>query len=271
MTTITIRTARTDDHETVAKLVPELGVDDPPPSPEDFAADWMPTTLIAERDERSLGYALFRPMKEVVHLANLVAAPDARRQGVGRALMAEAVRRSRAAGCRAMTLNVRPTNTAAIRLYESFGLVETHRNVAVKLAWALVDALREDDAPHVKLVRELRDGDDDDALEAEWDLARGVLADARARRGRALMAVRSSTAPRSGLAVFNPSFPGIYPFRAPDMAHTLSLLRAFRPFARPEDAVVHMMIEDHPKIAEGLIQLGATKKIETVFMRGPLT
>ena len=269
MTTISVRTATPDDHETVAKLVPELGVDDPVPTPGDFAADWVPTTLIAERGGRALGYTFFRPMRDVVHLANLVAAPEARRQGIGRALMTEAARRARTAGCRAMTLNVRPTNTAAIRLYESFGLAATHRNVALKLAWSLVDALRDDEAPLAKLAREITD-DDDDALETEWALPKGMLTEARKRPGRVLRAVRSSTASRSALAVFHPTFPGTSPFRAPDMAHALSLLRVLRPFARPEDAFVHMMAENQPELAEGLIQFGAQKKLETVFMRGPL-
>lgn len=269
MTTISVRPATLDDHGTVAKLVHELGVDDPEPTPEDFTADWMPTTLIAERGERSLGYTFFRPMKEVVHLAHIVAAPEARRQGVGRALLTEVVRRARGAGCRAMTLNVRPTNTAAIRLYESFGLAATHRNVGLKLAWAHIDALSDDEAPLAKIAREIDPGDDEE-LEAEWSLPKGMLAEARTRPGRVLWTVRSGTAARSALAVFHPAFPGTSPFRAPDMAHALSLLRALRPFARPEDALVHMMIEDQLDLAEGLIRVGATMKIETTFMRGPL-
>ena len=269
MRTITVRSARTDDHATVAKLVDELGVDDPAPTPEVFATEWLPTTLIAERDGHSIGYTVFQPANDVVHLAHLVAAPEARRQGVGRALMTEAVRRSRNVGCRSMTLNVRPSNTAAIRLYESFGLVATHRNIALKLAWALIDALGDHDIPLVALAREIR-ADDDAALEAEWNLGNGRLAAARARPGRVLWTVRSSSAPRSALAVFHPAFPGVYPFCAPDIPHALSLLRAIRPFARREDALVHMMIENQPELANGLIQLGATMKFETIFMRGPL-
>jgi len=97
MTTVTIRSARADDHGTFAKLVHELGVDAPVPAPERFAGEMIRTMLIAERDGRSVGYALFRPMyalfqpmKKAVHLIHLVSAPDARREGVGRALLDEA-------------------------------------------------------------------------------------------------------------------------------------------------------------------------------------
>jgi ribosomal protein S18 acetylase RimI-like enzyme len=48
-------------------------------------------------------------------------APEHRRNGVGRALMAEAERRLRAAGCPKINLQVRSGNTAVIAFYESLG------------------------------------------------------------------------------------------------------------------------------------------------------
>ncbi|MDB5296665.1 MAG: Ribosomal protein acetylase RimI and related acetyltransferase [Phycisphaerales bacterium] len=51
----------------------------------------------------------------------LAAAPDHRRRGVGRALMAEAERRLRAAGCPKINLQVRATNTAVVDFYRALG------------------------------------------------------------------------------------------------------------------------------------------------------
>jgi GNAT superfamily N-acetyltransferase len=269
MPTLTIRGARADDHGTFAKLVHELGVDDPVPTPERFAGEMIRTMLIAERDGCSVGYAFFRPMKEVVHLAHLVAAPEARREGVGRALMTEVVRRGRQAGCAAMTLNVFSTNVAALHLYESFGLTKVHTNIGLKVAWALVDALTDADAPFAHLAREITP-DEDEALEGEWSLPKGLLADQRARPGRVLRTIATGAGSRASLGVFDPGFPGTYPFRAAETAHALSLLRAFRPFARPEDDVVNMLVENQPELAQGLIRAGATKRLETVLMRGPI-
>jgi len=53
MTTVTIRAATAGDHGTFARLVPELGVDDPVPTPERFAGEMIRTVIIAERDGRS--------------------------------------------------------------------------------------------------------------------------------------------------------------------------------------------------------------------------
>jgi ribosomal protein S18 acetylase RimI-like enzyme len=51
----------------------------------------------------------------------LAVAPRARRQGLGRALMAAAEQRLRAAGCPKINLQVRPDNSAAIAFYERLG------------------------------------------------------------------------------------------------------------------------------------------------------
>ena len=51
----------------------------------------------------------------------LAVAPTARRQGLGRALMNEAERKLRAAGCPKINLQVRPDNHEIIAFYESIG------------------------------------------------------------------------------------------------------------------------------------------------------
>jgi ribosomal-protein-alanine N-acetyltransferase len=56
-----------------------------------------------------------------IHVLNVGTAPEARRQGVGRALMEEAVARGRGRGARLSTLEVRRSNAPAIALYRSLG------------------------------------------------------------------------------------------------------------------------------------------------------
>lgn len=75
---------------------------------------------------------------------------------------------------------------------------------------------------------------------------------------------------RPAVAVFTPDFPGVRPIAAPDLAHAIALLRAFRPFARPEHADVHVMVENAPALADALVAFGATPKVETLFLRGPI-
>lgn len=267
MSASTIRSAPPTDHGTYAKLCLELGVDDPIYPLERFIALMMPTTLIAERDGQAQGYAFFNPLNEVVHLSHIVTAPEARGDGVGRALMAEVVRRARDAGCTQMTLNVRPDNAPALRLYESFGLTRSHTNHSLRMEWAIVDRQPESAAPLAAHAREIAP-DEDAVLEAECGVQRGNLAGRRAR-GCVLRAITTEPG-RTALGVFDVGFPSIRPFRTPDLAHALSLLRALRPFARPEHASVVVMVEDQPDLAEALLRAGATLRLETMFMRGPI-
>jgi RimJ/RimL family protein N-acetyltransferase len=82
--------------------------------------------LVAERDDGQLvgRLSLGRdPHPASAHVADvgLMVAIDARRQGVGRALLEAAADWARGAGVRKLELHVFPWNEAAIALYESFG------------------------------------------------------------------------------------------------------------------------------------------------------
>lgn len=60
-------------------------------------------------------------------LASLAVHPDFRRRGVARALLDDALRRSRQAGAHWLTLQVDRDNEAAVVLYRSAGFVVTRR------------------------------------------------------------------------------------------------------------------------------------------------
>jgi ribosomal-protein-alanine N-acetyltransferase len=62
-----------------------------------------------------------------VQVQNLAVHPAFRRRGVGRFLLAEGLREAHRRGARLATLEVRPSNLAARRLYASLGFVETGR------------------------------------------------------------------------------------------------------------------------------------------------
>ena len=72
---------------------------------------------------RLLGSAVlfFRKGSALARLYSLATAPEARGQGVGSALLLAADDAVRRRGCRALKLEVRTDNDAAIRLYERHG------------------------------------------------------------------------------------------------------------------------------------------------------
>jgi GNAT superfamily N-acetyltransferase len=265
MPDLRIRAAVPTDHPTFVELVQELGVDDPIPSLERFCDDLMPSTVIAERDGLPVGYAVSRCMSDTLHVAHVVSAPSARRTGVGRALFDALVERARASGCGFLQLNVKPTNVAAIRLYESFGLAQTHTNLGLKIEWAVAEA--KGDAETAARARSI-EPEDDAALEVAWSMPSGMLAEQRARPNRVLRMIEVPRV-RPAMGVFDRGFPGVYPFHAHDAAHALALLRALRPFA-PENPLVFLMIENQTDLGAALVSAGADLRMETVFMRGPV-
>jgi ribosomal-protein-alanine N-acetyltransferase len=78
--------------------------------------------------ERVVGYCISWLVHDEVHVLNIATAPEARRLGVGRALMRQATERGRQRGARLATLEVRRSNEAALALYRSLG----YRQVGVR-------------------------------------------------------------------------------------------------------------------------------------------
>ncbi len=79
-------------------------------------------------DERVLGYIVFWIVHDEVHVLNVATALEARRRGIGRALMDGAEEEGRARGARLATLEVRRSNAGAIALYRAIG----YRQVGVR-------------------------------------------------------------------------------------------------------------------------------------------
>lgn len=83
--------------------------------------------LVALEGNAVRGYAGFWSVLDEAQITNVAVAPEARGGGLGRELMAAAIAWAKEEGAVAMTLEVRPANTPARRLYASFGFVERGR------------------------------------------------------------------------------------------------------------------------------------------------
>ena len=81
-------------------------------------------TFVAIRDEALAGFIVARQVLEVCEIESIVVAVDARREGVGSALL-DAISRWAAAGrAERLQLEVRAGNSSAIRFYERVGLIK---------------------------------------------------------------------------------------------------------------------------------------------------
>ncbi|MFN2557835.1 MAG: ribosomal protein S18-alanine N-acetyltransferase [Nitriliruptorales bacterium] len=77
--------------------------------------------FVALRGRRVLGYSGMMLTGDEAHITTVVVHPQARRQGIGAALVASLLRTAREEGFDAATLEVRAGNTGAQALYRRFG------------------------------------------------------------------------------------------------------------------------------------------------------
>lgn len=87
-------------------------------------------STIARLGRTTVGYlvAWFAPSEpgrdsEEVHVLNLAVDPGRRRRGIARRLLVDLLEEARARGVRSVTLEVRPSNAAALGLYRGLGFV----------------------------------------------------------------------------------------------------------------------------------------------------
>lgn len=84
-------------------------------------------SLVVERHGRLVGYACLWSIRDELKINNIAILKAERGRGIGRWLLLHALGDAIARGCRSATLEVRPSNAAAVSLYRSHGFVETGR------------------------------------------------------------------------------------------------------------------------------------------------
>ena len=83
--------------------------------------------LVAEQNGTLLGYVGMMHVLDEGYISNVAVAPQARRQGIAAALIAELIERAKALELSFVTLEVRESNTPAIALYAGFDFAPVGR------------------------------------------------------------------------------------------------------------------------------------------------
>lgn len=125
---LSFRAMTSDDARAVAEL--ELKIFAMPWSREDFFREMrneLAEYVVGELDGRIVAYAgawVSFDQAEVMHVA---VDSEFRGQGIGTILFGELIKAVKSRGAKSITLEVRPSNIPAIKLYESFGLKSVGR------------------------------------------------------------------------------------------------------------------------------------------------
>ena len=101
------------------------------------------SSRVGERDYRIIAYGVLMISPGEAQILNLSVVPDARREGIGRALLRHFIDDARNVRVDQLFLEVRASNVAAIGLYESEGFAPIARRVSYYPGAATDDA-RED-------------------------------------------------------------------------------------------------------------------------------
>ena len=82
---------------------------------------------VLERGDVLEGYGVLSFGAGEAHVLNICIRPESRGRGLGRALLQRLIADARVLEAQRLLLEVRPSNTAAVHLYESLGFVQTGR------------------------------------------------------------------------------------------------------------------------------------------------
>ncbi len=156
MSEITIRVAEIEDCESVAAMIGVLlrGHDTAVPDGlagalrrDGFGATPRFEALVAERRGESLGVALFYPVYRPslcghgLFMEDLYVRPEARRLGVGRALMADFARLAKSRGCVYIEWLVESGNQTAEKFYAAAGATMDEGNTVCLINGEALDRL----------------------------------------------------------------------------------------------------------------------------------
>jgi ribosomal-protein-alanine N-acetyltransferase len=77
--------------------------------------------VLRDTNGELLGYFLLMPMVDEAHLLNVAVSAERQGQGLGRFLLNQAVACARGLGMESVLLEVRPSNTRALEIYQRYG------------------------------------------------------------------------------------------------------------------------------------------------------
>jgi ribosomal protein S18 acetylase RimI-like enzyme len=258
------RAARPDDYDAWLGFWGELGLTSTPPTRERWLAGILPNTIFLEEDGVLAAYNLSFAFGARGDVRQVAVAPEFRKRGVGKQLMAAVAAKLRAAGCTDWRLEVRADNAPAIALYRAAGMQPLRDLHIVRMA--------RDACEHFAASRSGRYAatavipDDDARLEAAFDLGAGQIQRWRTFRPQspivridfdAMTQINRELSVDRGL---------LFPFEAPDPDHAAHLMAE----ALPNMPMAYELQLARPALHRALLAAGAIPEEHLIEFTGQL-
>jgi GNAT superfamily N-acetyltransferase len=260
--TFSLRVATAEDYPVFARLFPELAVQDPLLTLEQFATQMLPNVVILEQAGEPVGYTFWQVYGSRARVSHVVVDPRARGRGAGRALMEEVRRRVLVAGCTLWSLNVKQENVAAIRLYKRCGFAIEQEGWEVRAEWSKLVSIQ---GPPGDVTAYAPGVAEDDAIAMRFDESPERIAMLRGRAGVVSLAMSEAGTPVA-FAGFDPAVPRVYPIYVERVELVRPLFDGFRPHAR--ESQVKVLVEGNRALFEALQTSGAQIEQERYRMGG---
>lgn len=81
----------------------------------------FPYVVVHKMEERVIGYVIFWHVRDEIQISNIAIHPDFRRKGIGVAVMRQILEQVKRERAKFISLEVRPSNSAALNLYKKLG------------------------------------------------------------------------------------------------------------------------------------------------------
>jgi len=265
-----VRSATQEHYSAFAALWPTLDDPNPPPLMERWESEMMPTSFVAEQDDskKVVGYTWWSAAGSEGQVKYIMVDANYRRRGVATALLDAVARELKGRGCRRWRLHVRPENQAAVALYQKFGLQRCFGAAEVHLTWDILSKLPSENVPSkCRLVTP----DEEAVIESSLvGLFPGVFLEARELGSRIpLQLRRSDTNELLGCCIFDPAFPGAYPFvcRPAQAKNLLDEMEKSRDGQRDD---FFLLIENQAALVDALVAAGGKIKVNMDCYTGSL-
>jgi hypothetical protein len=171
----------------------------------------------------------------------------------------------RNAGFEKWMLNVKPENTAARALYESFGMRDAGESVSMRFRWNDISNLEK--AADVT-ARELAP-DEDATFEKALAFDPQEVSNYRALH-RQIFGAENSMKEIVGVGVFDRGFPGVSPLRISSPNVARCLFEKMREHALPEHESIFVFVEKDPKLEITLTKANAEPAMRVLRMEGEI-
>ena len=266
---VQIRKATPRDYAAFAALYPALGDFNPPPLLSRWEKEMMPTSFVAVERENNddnnsqvVGYVWWTATvgSSEGQVKYIMVDAKHQRRGVGTALLrAVAKELQERHGCRRWRLYVKPENHPAVALYRKLGMERCFNAAEVHLTWDCVSRLPETEEGF-QVVCQTVAPEEEASMEVAFALLPGVFREAREFGGRLPLQLRSSSDDGNkllGCCIFDPAFPGAYPFCVSEPAYARRLLEEMYKNRREERDDFYLLIENQEALIEALVAAGA--------------